>query len=116
MQTWPDFLPRFSADTYSANVQLPVIRSGLSGHVDQRNMSHRQHITFPATLVLHGAQLPIFEYFIRDLCNDGIDYFNGYYLAENGEQIGVMRIVSGAYKVTTDGLVSTVTCNLELAQ
>jgi hypothetical protein len=116
MQTWPLFLPHFSANNYSWSIDLPIIRSDLQGHVDQRLVSHRELITFPTTLILYGVQLPLFEFFIRELCNEGNAYFNGYYLTESGEQSGVMRLVNGAYNVITDGLVSTVTCSVELKQ
>jgi hypothetical protein len=99
MQTWPAFLPMWAA-SYSGEYKPAVIRdTSLPGHVDQRLISHRVIETVNVSLELYGYQLPVFEYFMRDLCGEGADIFNANYRTENGIVSGKIRLEKGQYSV-----------------
>ena len=114
MQTWPDFFPIWDF-AYSGENSPAVIRSSLPGHVEQRKISNKVKKTISVSLILEGVELPMFEYFVRDLCNEGTDKFYGKYKDGNGMVTGVMRLIGGAYDVKNiTPSIQRVSCTVEV--
>ena len=97
MQTWPAFLPKWLLADQSIQAETNFIRSALPGKVSQVRLTQRVQKTQRANLYLSGAQLPIFEYFIRDLCHEGSHWFMGYFSLSSGPVLTRIRLVNGEY-------------------
>lgn len=106
------YLPAWSVE-YQYGVRPNTIRTR-SGKAVQRRMSHKNIVRASASLRLLGAQLPYFEYFVREVCNDGQLAFTGYYADQNGLNSGKIRILDGAYSVQTDYRRHIISCELEI--
>ena len=97
METWPEFLPKWLLADQSVVAEHNFLRSTQPGKVSQRSLSRRVNKTLRANLYLSGAQVPIFEYFIRDRCNEGANWFTGYFSLSSGPVLTRIRLVNGAY-------------------
>ena len=98
---------------YAYSVNPSVERSGLLPSA-QRKTSHRSIIVADVSRMLQGAQLPYFEYFVREVCNEGSDKFTDVYADSSGIVTGTIRIIGGRYNVTTDTRKHLVTCQIEI--
>ena len=110
---WPDFFPKWLVDGHTINASQSITRSDLPGHVEQLKRSHRSYHIATAKLYLSGIQSPMFEYFIRDLCNEGVAWFQGYIVTKDGLVSAKCRIVDGAYTKTITNRGAFVSCNLD---
>lgn len=116
MHYYPDYLP---ACTLSAEqtTQLNVISGNLRGDFTQRLNGRRTTTVRDVTLSLAGVQLPVFEYFVRDLCNEGVDWFMGKSITDASQPHQKMRIVEGKYEVViTKSMDYTVSFAVEVEQ
>lgn len=101
--------------SYDYNVSPAVVRmQGTDGRRANRKVSHRRTVIANATRQLKWAELPYFEWFIRGICNEGANKFTDVYADHNGLQTGTIRLLDGAYSVSTDLRRHTVTCQLEI--
>lgn len=108
------YLPEWTVN-YSYNVSLPIVRTVGPGKKNQAKKSHRHIYTAPAERILQGAQLPYFEHFVRNVCNEGASKFTDYYRDGNGSQQGDIRIVNGEYTVTfLSSKVYRISCEIEV--
>lgn len=105
--------PPWSID-YSFDLSNPVDRSSSRGLKSQASFSKRQVTIASAVRKLTGIELPYFEYFIREVCIDGSVKFTDRYKDGGGVQSGDIRIVDGAYVVSTNGINHTVSCQIEV--
>lgn len=112
MPTMNASMPAWSVD-YSYGFNPAVVRTE-AGISSQRRVSHRSSVVASATRRLLGAELPYFEYFIREICEDGRLKFTDKYADYNGLQTGTIRILNGAYSVSTDTRTHIVTCQIEI--
>ena len=116
MLYYPSYLP---ACTQSAqqDTQLNTIASGMPGDSAQRLGSKRTSTIRAVQLKLFGAQLPVFEHFVRDLHNEGVDWFYGKSIYKTGPTHQKMRIVNGAYSVSfTESMDYVVSFSVEISQ
>ena len=116
MLYYPSYLP---ACTLSAqqDTQLNTITSGMPGDSVQRLGSKRTSTIRAVQLKLFGAQLPVFEHFVRDLHNEGVDWFYGKSIYKTGPTHQKMRIVNGAYSVSfTESMDYVVSFSVEISQ
>lgn len=116
METWPSVLPAWSIG-YSSSYRNAVARTSLKGKVTQERISQRNNEIVSASLRLYGAELPLFEYFVQEILNEGQDFFTGTYLDNGVTESGSMRIVGGRYQVqaiTTSTW--AITCNVEVVR
>jgi hypothetical protein len=109
-----EYIPPWTID-YNYSVTPNVLRSpDLGGFRSQAKITGRRVVVVSAQRILKGSELMYFEWFIRGVCNDGSIKFEDYYSDHNGTTVGTVRIVGGAYEVTTDKRKHTVTCDLEI--
>jgi hypothetical protein len=106
-------LPPWAID-YSMTQENAVTRTKRKGFKRQSSYSHRKVSVVSVTRRLYGAQLPYFEHFVRTILVDGSLSFTDLYKDGSGVQSGTMRIIDGAYKVTTNGLNHVVSCTIEV--
>lgn len=101
---------------YSNRRNNAVVRTEYRGYRQQADYSHRKVDIASVTRRLFGAELPYFESFIRNQCNDGQLAFTDKYKDGNGVQSGTIRIVDGSYTVSTNGKNSNwiVSCEIEI--
>lgn len=107
-----NYMPAWGVD-YSYDVQPAVIRTE-TGYSRQRRISQKRIIVASARRVLRGAELPYFEWFVRNICNDGQLAFADYYADGTGLVAGLVRIMNGAYNVSSDTRNHIITCELEI--
>ena len=101
--------------SYSYSVEPSVIRSpSLGGRRGQVKVRDNKIVVASASRVLIGAELPYFEYFIREILKDGSLKYTDVYADHNGLNTGTVRILGGVYNVSTDKRNSTLTCDLEI--
>lgn len=112
LTTVSDF-PPWSID-YVFNQKNPVVRTEHRGYKRQSSHNHKQITTARVTRKLYGVMLPYFESFVRTECDDGSLAFTDKYKDGGGVQSGLVRIIGGSYRVETDGVRHTVTCNIEI--
>lgn len=106
-------LPPWDID-YTFEHESPVNRSQLPGRVEQKRRSQKYLRTATAKRTLYRMQLPYFVYFIAEICFDGSIAFDDYVNDELGVRKAKVRIVNGAYSVTSNGFNHTITCTLEV--
>lgn len=99
---------------YSYNIAPSQTRTTTPGFTRQAKKSHRHIYRGPASLLLRGAELPYFEYFVKETLKEGSLKFTGYYADQSGTQTGTIRIVNGAYSVAFDGRNGRVSCEIEV--
>lgn len=112
MPTMNSSMPPWLMD-YSFSVNPSVERSEERPSV-QRRSSHRSIVVADVKRMLQGAELPYFEYFVREICNEGTSKFTDVYADGNGLVTGTIRIVGGRYNVSTDTRKHVVTCQIEI--
>lgn len=108
------YLPPWQVD-YSYDISPNVERSSLRGKVTQSKKGHRRIMRASVNRLLRYSEIPYFEYFIREVNNDGAGKFTDTYQDENGTVTsGEIRIVDGAYDVVFDGRNARVSCQIEV--
>lgn len=112
MPTMNSSMPPWSVE-YDYSIDPGVVRTDGRAST-QRKASHRRVMLGNATRVLQFSQLPYFEYFIRELCNDGADKFTDVYADYNGLVTGSIRLYNGSYSVQTNTRRHIVTCQIEI--
>lgn len=99
---------------YQYSVDTSVSRTSQTGFKRQAARGSRQIVIASATRLLRLAEMPYFEVFIREICLDGSLKFTDYYADYNGLVSGDVRILGGAYSVSSDTRRHIVTCELEI--
>lgn len=107
-----NYLPAWGVG-YSYDVQGAVMRSD-RGPSRQRRTSQKIVTIASVTRNLRYAELPYFEWFVRGICNDGQLAFTDSYADGAGLSTGLVRILNGAYNVSTDTRNHIITCELEI--
>jgi hypothetical protein len=107
-----NYLPPWSID-YAFEVVPDVIRGGMA-YPSQRAGSNKRIVMADVTRRLVGAELPYFEWFIREICSEGSLAFTDYYADGDGVASGTIRIVDGAYSVSTNLRRHIVQCRIEI--
>ena len=116
MATWPTVLPKWRIE-YSAEYINAVARTSFSGIKSQRKIADRNAEIAAVSLILYGAQLPVFEYFVQEVLNEGQDFFNADYIANGAVNTGLVRIVGGSYNVTAvTGRDWQIDCQIEVTR
>jgi hypothetical protein len=110
---WPSFLPNWLIDDHNISTSQSVKRSALPGHVDQAKNSHRVNRIASAKLYLSGIQSPMFEYFVRELCNEGVGWFTGPFVTSAGLVSAKVRIVEGVFTKTITARGAFISCSVE---
>lgn len=113
LQQWPAFLPAWQLNNLVVDSTLSTNRSSLPGYVEQASLSDRHFETINATLSLEGIQVPIVEYFLRDLCNEGVAWFVGPFVTNSGLETLRMRLVEGKYNLQFRGYGATLSATIE---
>ena len=108
-----NYLPPWAVD-YTYNVSPSQRRTEDRGFKRQAKKSHRNVVIANATRMLRLSEIHYFEYFVRELLNDGNDKFTDDYADANGTVTGTVRIVGGQYSVSSDSRLHIVTCELEI--
>ena len=109
-----EHLPNWTID-YSYDTEPAVLRAtNLGGAMTQSKITGRRVVVASAERVLHGAELPYFEWFVIGVCQSGSLKFTDTYADHNGLQVGTVRIVDGTYTVVTDKRQHTISCELEI--
>jgi len=106
------YLPPWSIQ-YPYDINPSQTRTAQRGFKRQASRGHRRTMIAQATRVLRLAELPYFEYFIREVCNDGALKFNDVYADGNGLNTGNIRL-TGGYSVSSDTRRHVVTCEIEV--
>lgn len=107
------YLPPWSVD-YSYEIKPNNVRSGGTGRVRQRGLSHRRIMMAQVTRQLIGMQLPYFEGFISSIINNGAGKFIDSFADQNGLNTGEVRIYQGKYDVIFNGRDAVISCELEV--
>lgn len=107
-----NYLPPWQMD-YSYEVVPDVLR-GSRGAPSQRAVSNRRIVIADVSRRLLGSELPYFEWFIREICKEGTLAFTDYYADGNDLTTGLIRIVDGAYSVSTNLRRHIVQCQIEI--
>jgi len=97
--------------SYNQSVRNPVRRTENIGKKTQGKNSHREIVTASASRVLIGAQVPYFEYFIREVADGG--KFTDYYADGSGVQQGEIRIIGG-YRISPSNGHFVIDCDIEV--
>lgn len=106
-------LPAWTVN-YRYNIAPNTVRTDVKGPRVQGQKGHRLVFMADVTRRLRRAELPYFEYFVREVLNDGADKYTDSYQDQSGLQTGTVRIVNGAYKVAGDRLNWVVTARIEV--
>jgi hypothetical protein len=116
MEVWPSVLPIWRIE-YSDEYYNAVARTTLDGIKTQRRVSQRQSEIVSVSLTLYGAELPVFEYFVQEILNDGQDFFTGSYIDSGQIITGSVRLVGGAYQVSAiTGRDWQISCQIEVVR
>lgn len=110
---WPAFLPAWQLNNLVVDSALSTNRSSLPGYIEQSSLSDRHFEVISATLSLEGIQVPIAEYFLRDLCNEGCAWFVGPFVTSTGLETIRMRLVEGKYSLSFRGYGATLSATIE---
>jgi hypothetical protein len=108
------YIPGWTVE-YDYSTDPSIVRSiDNGGFRKQSKVGSNRIVIANAQRTLQGSELMYFEWFVRDIINEGSLKFTDSYADHNGLQSGTVRIKDGVYDVTTNKLSHVVSCELEI--